>query len=463
MGTVFLAHDRRHRAVAVKVLHEHLRSDPVFRQRFAQEVAAARRVAGFCTARVLDADLRGKNPYLATEYVEGLSLHAWVSRNGPMSTTNAEALAVGIAAALTAIHAAHVVHRDLKPQNVMLSPQGPKVIDFGIAGAAAEVTGAVRFGTPGWLAPEQAAGHQGGQPADVFAWGLLVAWASTGRHPFGSGPSGTPDLDGVSPRLLPLVRACLATDPAARPSARELLSRLVGSTRPAAVHTATAPLTWPLSPVAARPPSRPPARRKPPAPTRTEPPVRPPARPLSWQPPPRRKRHPWRLTFVLLGLGAIGVWVLSGLRQSDNGNGVTPGTANGGTHGRAPVQTARDGKLTFTVNKLSCGDTELGDWPTRKHAKGRFCLLDLSVTNNGNRAWLVYMGSQKLIDTTGNEYAADAWSWLYYSGSRAFTSTVDPGKTVEGTLVFDTPEKTRFSKVIVHDSPLSDGTPITLR
>jgi hypothetical protein len=469
MGTVFLAHDRRHRAVAVKVLHAHLREDPVFRQRFAQEVAAARRVAGFCTARVLDADVRGRNPYLVTEYVEGMSLHSWVTRNGPMSATNTEALAVGIAAALTAIHAAHVVHRDLKPQNVMLSPEGPKVIDFGIAGAAAEVTGVVRFGTPGWLAPEQAAGHQGGAPADVFAWGLLVGWASTGRHPFGSGVSGTPDLDGVSPRLLPLVRACLATDAAARPSARDLLSRLVGSTRPAAVHTATAPLTWPLSPGAPAAPTR---RSPRPAPTRAElalvprrPPRQPPPRPVPaavWQPP-RRKRHRWRLAFVLLALGAVGVWALSGLRQSDNSNGLTPGTANGGAHGKAPAQTARDGRLTFTVNKLTCGDTQLGDWPTRKHAKGRFCLLDLSVKNNGNRAWVVYLGSQKLVDTAGNEYSADAWSWIYYSDSRPFTSTVDPGKTVQGTLVFDTPVQTRFSKVIVHDTPLSDGTPITLR
>ena len=185
MGTVFLALDRKSRPVALKVLHEHLRGDPLFRYRFAEEVAAARRVAGFCTARVIDADLQARLPFLVTEYVDGPSLYDRVTSHGPLPAPDAEALAVGMATALTAIHAAGVVHRDLKPSNVMLSRVGPKVIDFGIAGAveARPRHGGVNFGTPGWAAPEQRAGQPGAPASDVYAWGLLVAWAATGRHP----------------------------------------------------------------------------------------------------------------------------------------------------------------------------------------------------------------------------------------------------------------------------------------
>jgi hypothetical protein len=125
--------------------------------------------------------------------------------------------------------------------------------------------------------------------------------------------------------------------------------------------------------------------------------------------------------------------------------------------------TARDGGMAFTLTAMRCGDTDVGDWPVRKHAKGQFCLLDVKVTNIGKRTGLVFMGSQRLVDAAGNEYTADEWAWVYYPGSRAFTSTVDPNGTVTGTLVFDTPPGTHFTKLVVHDTPLSAGTALPLR
>ncbi len=384
MATVYLANDKRGRTVAVKVLHEHLRDDPVFRGRFAQEVTAARRVASFCTARVLDAHVRGPTPFLVTEYVDGMSLHDWVTDRGPLSAASTEALAVGVAAALTAIHAVGLVHRDLKPGNVMLSPLGPKVIDFGIAGAADHITTGIRFGTPGWLAPEQLAGQPGTPATDVYAWGLLIAWAASGQLPTATT---TPDVSRVPQWLQPLVRAALSVDPARRPSARQLLLSLCGSDRPAKVQAATTPITWPLrQPGAAPPPALPP---------------------------------------------------------------------KGSDHLAAAY--AKAGRRTRPLPLPTLVATRV------EQAKGRFCLVDLSVTNAGKHTGWVFMGSQRLVDAAGKEYSADDWAWAYYPGSRRFTSTIEPGATAEGTLVFDVPEQVRLTKLIVHDTPLSDGTSVSLR
>ncbi|HEY0638999.1 MAG TPA: protein kinase, partial [Pseudonocardiaceae bacterium] len=183
MGRVYLARDRAGAQVAVKVLHDSLAGDPRFLARFADEAAAAARVAGFCTARVVRASVSGPRPFLVTEYVEGPTLAAVLAARGRLPGSEAEALAVGVAAALTAIHAAGIVHRDLKPSNVMLSAFGPKVIDFGVARAldaraAATEVGHV-LGTPGWMAPEHLLGHT--SPAgDVYVWGLLMAHAGGG-------------------------------------------------------------------------------------------------------------------------------------------------------------------------------------------------------------------------------------------------------------------------------------------
>ena len=251
MGTVYLARaEAGGPLVAVKVVHPELAGDPEFRARFADEVAAARRVAPFCTARVVDADTSARSPYLVTEFVDGVPLSVAVADGGPLDESTLHGVAMGVAAALSAVHAAGVVHRDLKPGNVLLSLSGPRVIDFGIARAldvARQHTQAgMLVGTPGWMAPEQFRGGAVGPAADVFSWGSLVAYAATGRNPWAAGPSGpsgpslppaeqahrilhgTPTLDGLTGPLRRLVESALAKDPARRPTARQLVDALLG-------------------------------------------------------------------------------------------------------------------------------------------------------------------------------------------------------------------------------------------
>ncbi|MEV0231766.1 serine/threonine-protein kinase [Nonomuraea sp. NPDC050786] len=239
MGIVHLARDENHRLVALKTLREGPAMDAGFRRRFTREVEAARSVARFCTAPVLDAGIDGETAYIVTEYVDGPDLAAAIRDGGPMAGANLEALAVGVATALAAIHQAGVVHRDLKPGNILLSPVGPRVIDFGIAQLATpDATRSVGIvGTPAYMSPEQAVGGEVTAASDVFAWGGVVAYAATGRPPFGAGGAPetlfrvvhyAPELEGLDERLRPLVEQALAKEPARRPTAQQLLDRLLG-------------------------------------------------------------------------------------------------------------------------------------------------------------------------------------------------------------------------------------------
>ncbi|MFI6710168.1 protein kinase, partial [Nonomuraea sp. NPDC050478] len=263
MGEVHLAATPTGGLAAVKVIHPRLARDPAFRRRFEREVAAARRVARFCTAPVLDAGIDGDVAYLVTEYVKGPDLARAVRDQGPLSGGNLEALAVGIATALSAIHGAGVIHRDLKPSNVLLSPLGPRVIDFGIAQLVGSDTSQAILGTPAFMAPEQARGETVGPFTDVFAWGGVIAFAGTGRSPFGGGSPGEvlnrvvnerPHLDGLDDGVRGLVEQALAKDPRARPPVSRLLADLLGGppTSPASAteaveRTWTTPLTRPPS------------------------------------------------------------------------------------------------------------------------------------------------------------------------------------------------------------------------
>ncbi len=231
MGVVYLATDAESRPVAVKVLGPAVSADPHARDRLLREVETMRRVRSRYVAEVLDADVGGPSPYIVTRYVPGRTLDEIVRRDGPLGGAALGRLAAGLAAALAAIHAAGVVHRDLKPGNVMIADGEPVVIDFGIAhipdATRLTQTGMV-MGTPGYLAPEVIEGQPSSGAADVHSWGATVAFAATGRQPYGTGTyqtvffrvlQGMAEVDGVPPPLLPLVKAALSVDPASRPPA----------------------------------------------------------------------------------------------------------------------------------------------------------------------------------------------------------------------------------------------------
>ncbi|MEO3887968.1 protein kinase [Nonomuraea sp. B5E05] len=246
MGTVFLARAPTGRFVALKVVKAEFANQEGFAARFHAEVDSARRVASFCTAQVLDNGNTGDGrPYMVTEYIAGTPLSDQISKHGSLDPGPLHGVALGVAAALAAIHVAELVHRDLKPANVILSLSGPRVIDFGIARALDRESGFTLsgelLGSPGWWAPEQVRGEPVSPAADIFAWGCLVAYAANGRHPFGRGDPITlahrvlntpPDLGTLPAPLDDLVRLATSMDPAQRPTAQDLLIALVGGNTP---------------------------------------------------------------------------------------------------------------------------------------------------------------------------------------------------------------------------------------
>jgi outer membrane protein assembly factor BamB len=239
MGVVYLARSPGGRAVAVKVIRERFAADVTYRARFRREVAAARAVAGAFTAPVLDADPEAAAPWLVTAYLPGLSLRDAVRSVGGLPATALRPLSAGLAEALADIHKAGLVHRDLKPGNVMLTADGPRVVDFGIArpeDATAITRVGALVGTPGFMSPEQVSGAAVGPASDIFSLGAVLAYAATGREPFGTDATLATlyrvrhvetDLSAITePWLSAVVAGCLRVEPGERPPAAELLDRL---------------------------------------------------------------------------------------------------------------------------------------------------------------------------------------------------------------------------------------------
>jgi hypothetical protein len=509
MGTVYLGRPLAGGPlVAVKVVHAELAADPEFRARFADEVAAARRVAPFCTARVLDADPAAQAPYLVTEFVDGVPLSVAVSDGGPLDESTLHGVALGVAAALSAVHAAGVVHRDLKPANVLLSLSGPRVIDFGIARALdvarRHTQAGMLVGTPGWMAPEQFRSGTVGPAADVFSWGSLVAYAATGHNPWShaqSGPSlspteqahrilhGAPYLGGLVGRLRRLVESALAKDPARRPTARQLVDALLGGPAGADPSRAAATAlqqTWapPARPAAAgRPPgSRPaPARRSPaggrpsvvapgsgrpgvtralpaqraPA-TRVMPPAAPPTPPPAVkrvEERPRKRRRWWRRKRLLIPFGLLAVVVLLANRGDS-----TPPWASGSQLG-TPV---RDGNVEFVVSSVRCGVPEVGSGLVRRTAGGQYCLADVRATNVKDDARTLYEPFQKLLDSAGHKHSADVTMRVVFR-DQTIWDKIQPGQQVRGTMVFDIPRNVSATALELHDGIASGGVTVRIR
>jgi serine/threonine protein kinase len=340
MGRVYLGYSPGGRPVAVKVVHPDLARDPEFMQRFRREVAAAQAVSDAYTAAVVGAGPDDSPPWLATTFVPGPPLADLVTQAGPLGEDAVWRLAGGLAEALQAIHAVGLVHRDLKPGNILIAADGPRVIDFGISrttsGTVVTAT-QTTIGTPAYMSPEQAQGLTVGPASDIFSLGSVLAFAATGAAPFGGGEMfavgfrvvhGEPDLTGVPASLRPVIDACLAKDVAARPALRQLMETVAAS---AAVYPDVTPGNfWPdqvaavlesrtlvpvLPPPTNIPPPSPPTHTMhpgqdtPPRPVPYTPPHSAPYRPpaVAADPPARRRRGPrWLLPVALAAAVVIG-------------------------------------------------------------------------------------------------------------------------------------------------------------
>jgi serine/threonine protein kinase len=276
MGRVFLGVSPGGRQVAVKVIHPELADDKQFRERFAREIAAARRVGGFHTATVVDADPDADPPWMVTAYIHGPSLRDAVAERGPLSLDQVCTLGAELAEGLAAIHACGLVHRDLKPSNVILAEDGPRIIDFGIARTAEAsritTTGYV-VGTYSYMSPEQVRGEAAGPASDVFSLGCTLTFAATAHAPFGDDSvvsvvhriiSEPPDLAGVTDErgFRQLISECLAKSPDDRPTLADILARLTQTGTDAAADLAAEPATGHRP--AAEPPPREAAATEPP-------------------------------------------------------------------------------------------------------------------------------------------------------------------------------------------------------
>jgi serine/threonine protein kinase len=494
MGTVYIGRNAEGRLVAVKVIRSELSADPTYRARFRDEVDHAQRVASFCTAQVLGHGLEDGRPYLVTEYVDGQPLEEYIETQGALPSGTLHGVAVGVAAALTAIHSAGLVHRDLKPSNVLLSVSGPRVIDFGIARATdassaptQHTQDGIVIGSPGWMAPEQVLRGAIGTAVDVFTWGTLVAFAGTGRHPYGAGPliamaaragEGRPDLDGLSEPLHSLVTKALDPDPGRRPSAQQLLLSLVGGTAGVPVADAQTVAdreldrTWraeppPEIPPPWVPPSPPhaipsatrqytaaaPLHRSPPPAAPPPMPMGPPTHPPLMLPTYTGAPRPRRRRSRLLGCSVSAVVLISVVIVAL----IVLATVTRPTDGR-PGRPAKDGQFTFVVQgPIRCGRN--ATIPGMASSAGKLCLVRFKVENTGTKNRTLTSDWQKLLDSADTKEAGV--KLLEGTTPRARNEVgvrvLKPGEAFTGFVIFDVPAAYQPEAVVLHDAAPSRG------
>ncbi len=354
MGQVYLGRSPGGRLVAIKVIRDEITDHPEALARFRREVETVRLVRSAYTANLIDASLDAAPYWLATEYVSGPTLSKAVAEKGPMPPDTCRRLFAALAEGLAAVHEQGVTHRDLKPQNVLLAAQGPQLIDFGIArgvGQTALTEAGSAPGTPGFTAPEVLMRNEVGPAADVFALGATIAYAATGRPPFGSGEAATVsyravhepiDLAGVEPELAGLIAACVAKDPVARPQLAEVIARcrVLAALVEDPFYAGLAGLAEAL-PAAVSPPAHPPAMGLHDLPTSASPhgPGYTPTQVSRPAPPARRRPAPWLLALAT-GL-AVGAVTLAFTLLPDRGAGAdgkeTAGGARPGATSKAPA------------------------------------------------------------------------------------------------------------------------------
>jgi predicted Ser/Thr protein kinase len=363
-GVVFLALSSTETRAAVKLLPP--TTDPQVRSRFLKEVAAAQQVAGFCTAPVLDAGIFERRPFIVSEYVSGPSLVEVVQHHGPRSGRVLERIAVATLTALGAVHAVGMVHRDFKPGNVLLGPNGPVVIDFGLAAVPGMTTtglsGQVAVGTPAFMAPEQLAGARVTAAADMWAWAVTIAFAGTGELPFrGESLTATayailhaePTVGPLTEPLGSIIHRCLSKNPAFRPSAHGALSQLVAAgARP----EGPLPPEAPALPTDEEPSRAPPVPAMVPGPRHASDDGRNGTRPASAGPPTaHRARRRWRAVTVLGSV--LLVAGLGGMAFALADHGTPPARPTGPRPGPVPPSdneaAVRNRAVTWIMHQVS--------------------------------------------------------------------------------------------------------------
>ncbi|MER5419839.1 serine/threonine-protein kinase [Streptosporangium roseum] len=485
MGTVYLALAPTGRSVAVKMVKAEFAVEDGFAARFHAEVRNARRVASFCTAQVLDnGNTEDGRPYMVTEYIAGTPLSRQIAQYGALEAGPLHGVALGVAAALAAIHVAGLVHRDLKPANVILSMSGPRVIDFGIARALDSTQGFTQsgevLGSPGWWAPEQVRGLEITPAADVFAWGCLVAYAGNGRHPYGRGDLVTmatrllnspPDLGALPAPLDDLARRATAMDPYQRPTAQDLLLALVGGGIAAPAGPVAAPADPPtliagdmlsrswqppanvepdstqtLGGLGVNAPSAPsapdPLTAPSPVPVPTPPGTAqtpPPAPPGTAQAPPppgtatagRSPRRRWLLALPAVAAAlAVTVAVLvntGGEAKQGPAPGATAGVTDVGR--RIATGSLLDAPQLIISQAPRCGLTSYQGAPP---ARGRFCAVRWTLLNTAGTAAAISRTPLILVDDRGATHSPEPIS-------TGLPDTLAPGGRADGVLVYDLP------------------------